>query len=932
MGFLEKLGLIKKKARPVGQDLESGRTDEVRQNRRKWAIRIGLFLALVVITVLAFPRGEVYEYTVEIGDTWRQPTLVASFNFPIRKDPERVRLEREQAREQTPPYFEELPNAQARMAANRDTLRQQLDRVLERYADFRFHQSRRQLESARADSIRYLELRRNALVTLTPGQWRILTGSYVRQIPELSGETRSPVEGERLDLALLEDAFRLGTQLLRIGVMNRSRDSIYTDNIIIRNEEESVQRSVSKDNVYGLNEAYDYARRQFREQYPDNDPRAELAYAFFRDIFQASLRYMKSETIRERNRRAKEITAYVGGVREGEVIVQKGEQITEEIKRQLTSLEREKNERTAGQLPWWQLLGESIFVLLTFLFFFYYLYQIRREIWDDERDMLLISITLASIILLFAAVVRIPWAQIYVVPVALASVMLTIIFNSTIGLFSTLVLALIGGQMTGLDLEFTFASFIAGALGVFSVRDIKNRGQFVLSAGLVFLGYLLVIVSTYLYLGTPTERLGEELTYAAVGASFTITAYLVLWVLEKTFDVTTDLTLLELSDTNSELLKQLSLEAPGSFNHSLQVANLAEAAADKIGANALLTRVGALYHDVGKMKKPEYFVENQRSGMNPHDRLKPRMSALIIASHVKEGLELAKEHHLPERVVNFIPTHHGTARIEYFYRKAMEQVDPNDSPVLESEFRYPGPRPNSKETGILMLADSIEAASRSLDDPTHNRLKSLIDLIFKERIEDNQLDDTGLTFKDLRQIKDTFLQMLLGIYHVRVKYPDQEEEEPETLSYVSLSPDASGPPFEGVSVMWEEDLIGPPESAVPVERIREMPGIRKTRAPKQDVAEASPHHRSTRPYVDPYTRERPESEAASSGPASPTSQTGDGQPSDSVPMDGANANADGPAHPGDTAHPGGDAVNDQPSADSPEETDPESPTDEPKSQ
>lgn len=923
MGILEKLGLTQKKARPVGQDLESGRHDEVRQNRQKWAIRIGLFLALVVITVLAFPRGEVYEYTVEIGDTWRQPTLVASFNFPIRKDSERVRLEREEARQQTPPYFEELPNAQSRMAANRDTLRQQLDRILERYADFRFHQSRRQIEAARADSIRYLELRRNALVTLTPGQWRILTRSYVRQIPELSGETRSPVEGERLDLALLEDAFRLGTQLLRIGVMNRSRDSVYTDNIIIRNEEESVQRSVSKDNVYGLNEAYDYARRQFREQYPNNDARAELAYAFFRDIFQASLRYMKAETIRERDRRAKEITAYVGGVREGEVIVQKGEQVTEEIKRKLTSLEREKNERTAGQLPWWQLLGESIFVLLTFLFFFYYLYQIRREIWDDERDMLLISITLASIILLFAAVVRIPWAQLYAVPVALASVMLTIIFNSTIGLFSTLVLALIGGQMTGLDLEFTFASFIAGALGVFSVRDIKNRGQFVLSAGLVFLGYLLVIVSTYLYLGTPTERLGEELTYAGVGASFTITAYLFLWILEKTFDVTTDLTLLELSDTNSDLLKRLSLEAPGSFNHSLQVANLAEAAADKIGANALLTRVGALYHDIGKMKKPEYFVENQRSGVNPHDRLKPRMSALIIASHVKEGLELAKEHHLPERVVNFIPTHHGTARIEYFYRKAMEQVDPNDSPVLESEFRYPGPRPNSKETGILMLADSIEAASRSLDDPTHNRLKSLIDLIFKERIEDNQLDDTGLTFKDLRQIKDTFLQMLLGIYHVRVKYPDQEEEEQETISYVSLPSGASSRPYEGVSVIWEKDLIGPPESAIQVECIRELPGIRKTRAPKQDIAEASPHHRSTRPYADSYTPEGRISGTKARDVSSQTPQTGDGQPSTSV--DGEKTNADGKERSD------ADATDDNHSADASEATDSESSSDESKS-
>ena len=858
MSILETLGLSKKKARPVGHELESGRSDEVREKRRHWLFRGGLFLALVIVTVLAFPRGEVYEYTVQVGDTWRQPTLVAPFNYPIRKDEGRVESERRNARQQTPPFFEEIPDAQAKMAANRDTLRKQLDRIMSAYADYRFRLSRGQTEAAQEDSLRYLDARRNALMTLTANQWRVLTEAYMSDLPELSNESTTrgvdaspPEPSDRLDREILNEAFRLGTQLLRVGVMNRPRDSISTNNIIIRNTEDRVQRSVSKDNLYGVNEAYEYAEAQFRERYSSDPTRTRIASSFFRGIFQTSLRYMRKETLEKRRNSAKDVPVYVGGVQKGEVIVQKGERVTEEIKRKLTSLEREKNETTSNRLPWWQLLGEAIFALLTFLFFFYYLYLIRREIWDDERDMLLISITLITIIALFAVVVRVPWAHLYVVPIALAAVLLTVIFNSTIGLFSTLVLAIIGGQMTGLNLEFTFASFIAGALGVFSVRDIKNRGQFVLSAGLVFLGYLLVILATYLYLGTPGERLGRELTYAAIGSSFTITAYLVLWALERTFDVTTDLTLLELSDTNRPLLKDLSLRAPGSFNHSLQVANLAEAAADRIGADALLTRVGALYHDVGKMQKAEYFVENQRTGSNPHDNLKPKMSALIIANHVKKGLELAKEYNLPERVVNFIPTHHGTARIEYFYRKAVEQTDPDEPPVLESEFRYPGPRPNSKETGILMLADSIEAASRSLDDPTHNRLKSLIDLIFKERIDDGQLDDTDLTFRDLRQIKDKFLKMLMGIYHVRVKYPDQDEEmgeEPQPA--VSVPKDVDPDMYAAVSILWEKDLIGTPEQSVSAEQLRSLPGVRETRAPRPDIAEASPHHRSGRPRPD----------------------------------------------------------------------------------
>jgi len=326
-----------------------------------------------------------------------------------------------------------------------------------------------------------------------------------------------------------------------------------------------------------------------------------------------------------------------------------------------------------------------------------------------------------------------------------------------------------------------------------------------------------------------------DLAYAAIASAITITSSLFLWALERIFDITTDLTLLELSDTNRPLLKELSLRAPGSFNHTLQVANLAEAAADRVGAHTLLTRVGALYHDIGKMKKPEYFVENQRTMSNPHDELKPRMSALIIASHVKEGLEMGQEDGLPEQVLKFIPMHHGTARIEYFYRKALSRVEDTDRSVSESEFRYPGPKPDSKETGILMLADSVEAASRSLDEPSPRRLENLIDLLFSERIDDGQLDNTDLTFRDLRRIKDTFLKMLLGIYHVRIKYPDQEEEsEAPDFEVVSLRAEQ---PYVNVSVAYDKDAW---ESwRVPDESEND----RSRKEPRPQLADASPHSR-----------------------------------------------------------------------------------------
>ena len=847
MDLLEKFGWSQRKAKPVGRELESGgRSDEAANSRNQALIKAGLLLALLALTVAAFPKGKVYEYTVQVGDIWRQPTLVAQFNFPIYKDSERVQEERKEARRSTPPYFEELPAAQRQMQANRDTLSRQLTRILERYAAFRYHEVRDQPDQARKDSLQYVTLRRRALVTLTPTQWRTLAEDYVERLPGLSETSREAPEGgggPRTDQQLLDAAFQIGSQLLSVGVLNRSRDSIQTDNVIIRNEEERVQRSVLKDNVYGLNEAYNYARDQLRSQFEGTPEYAPIAFAFFRDIFQPSYRYLRAETIEERQRRATNISPIRGGVESGEIIVSKGERITEEVKRKLTSLERVRNERVGTRNLWKQMTAEALFALTTFFFLYFYIFLLRPDIWKDLQQVVIITLLMAFIVILYGIIVRVPWAQLYAVPVALASVLLTIIFNSRLGLFGTLSLAFVGGQMLGLDLEYTLATFLAGAFGVFSVRDIKNRGQFVLSAGLVFVGYLIVLTASWLYLGTPVGQFGRELVFAAVGSSFTITSYLFLWVLERTFGITTDLTLLELSDTNRPLLKELSLKAPGSFNHSLQVANLAEAAADRIGAHALLTRVGALYHDIGKMLKPEYFVENQRSGRNPHGDLPPRMSALIIASHVKEGIKKARKHNLPERVLKFIPMHHGTARIEYFYQKAIGEHNEEDSPVLESEFRYPGPIPDSKETGILMLADSVEAASRSLDDPTYKRLRSLIDLIFKERIEDGQLDDTDLTFRDLRRIKDTFLEMLLGIYHVRVKYPDQEKEEEEAAEpMLSVSQAREGDVSDVVSILYERDVWGTPEQSIGTERLRTIPGVRDPRAPRPEVAQASPHH------------------------------------------------------------------------------------------
>ena len=834
MGLLELLGWSQRTPQPVGHDLETGDDPDDTVAWKQWLLRGGLFLGLVVLTVAAFPRGDFYEYTVEVGDTWRQSNLSAPFNFPVYLDQERVEARRDTVRENTPPYFQEVQGASQQLVRNRDTLRRQLNRVLEAYASYRYHRQQGEREAARQDSLDYVRRRRNAQATLSASQWEYLASEYADEVQNLRSASRGNSDqlSSRLHGRLLDAAFEVGGQLLSLGVMNRARDSVLTDEIIVRNQQDQTQRRVDKKNLYGLNEAFEYAERQLRERFSSNREHSRIATSFFRAIFVPSLQYLRDDTMEERERRAEKVTAIQGGVEEGEPIVRTGQRVTQEVKRKLTSLQRAKSEQLGSNIVLKQLSGEALYTLLGFGFFFFYLYLLRPEIWSKNRDLILVSVVLALIIALYGVAIRAPWS-LYVVPVPLASVLLTIVFNSRIALIGTLVLALTGGQMLGLDLEYTIATFFAGAFGIFSVRDIKNRGQFFVSGGLAFVGYALVLFATWLYLDLPFGRVAPDLAYAAIASAITITSSLFLWALERIFDITTDLTLLELSDTNRPLLKELSLRAPGSFNHTLQVANLAEAAADRVGAHALLTRVGALYHDIGKMKKPEYFVENQRTMSNPHDELKPRMSALIIASHVKEGLEMGTDDGLPEQVHKFIPMHHGTARIEYFYQKALSRAEDTDRSVPESEFRYPGPKPDSKETGILMLADSVEAASRSLDDPSPRRLENLIDLLFSERIDDGQLDNTDLTFRDLRLIKDTFLKMLLGIYHVRVKYPDQEEESAEPdFEVVSLRAER---PYLNVSVVYDQDAWGAwiePEEASPEHSRKE---------PRPQLADASPH-------------------------------------------------------------------------------------------
>jgi putative nucleotidyltransferase with HDIG domain len=364
----------------------------------------------------------------------------------------------------------------------------------------------------------------------------------------------------------------------------------------------------------------------------------------------------------------------------------------------------------------------------------------------------------------------------YLIFIPAASMLLTIIFDSRVGFYSTVIMVLIAGALRGNDYTFAVMNLFAGALAVYSVRDIKNRSQIFRSFLFILIGYIVTVFAFSLERFASMESILVELAFAGSNSLISpVLTYGLLIFFERLFKITTDLTLLELSNFDKPLLKDLSRKAPGTFNHSMTLGTLGETAAEKIGANPLLTRVGAYYHDIGKTLMPQNFVENQLNNRNIHEELSPEESVKLILQHVSGGIKLAEEYNLPKEIIDFIPMHHGTMPMSYFYEKAKKLY--GDEKVDGNDYRYPGPKPNTKETAIIMLADGSESAVRSIEEPDADKVENVIDNIFKSRIEDGQLDESPITFSDINKIKEAFITILLGQHHKRIKYPKQEEIE-----------------------------------------------------------------------------------------------------------------------------------------------------------
>jgi putative nucleotidyltransferase with HDIG domain len=498
--------------------------------------------------------------------------------------------------------------------------------------------------------------------------------------------------------------------------------------------------------------------------------------------------FAETQTLRQEAR--EEVEPAYFQIKKGRIIVRTGDEIDEAVVRQLQILSDVEGRR-------WRLAGGVGAFMLSgiLLYFLWYLLRPARPTLAWKRRsfamvglIVVVQLVLARGVFFVANAVgeqivtppfnNVPSYQ-YLIPLAAVGVLVSLLENVPTALVASVVFSVAHGLMTGnLQLAvFALLSNVGAVLGMFQYKQrtaLIKTGLWIGSVNLVVVLAIDLLTDRYI----PLSTFGFDLLCAFLGgAAVAVVVSFLLPALESLFDRTTDIKLLELSNNNIPLLRNLALEAPGTYHHSVVVGSLAEAAAENIRANPIFCRTAALYHDIGKLQKVDYFVENQYGGTNRHDRLSPRMSALIIASHVKEGIEMAKEMSLPPEIVDIIPQHHGTKLITYFYEKAKESHDPALGEVSEAEFRYPGPKPQTKEAGIIMIADGVEAASRTLEDPSPARLKGVIRQIIDYIFLDGQLDECDLTLRDLEKISQAFLRVLMGIHHHRVDYPGFDFEK-----------------------------------------------------------------------------------------------------------------------------------------------------------
>ncbi len=713
--------------------------------------RVALALLTVSIIVFLFPLSSIYQsLDLPAVGSIAEEEIIAPYTFPVLKSKEELEEDKKLVLANLPVILNFDPQ-------KGDSVTGMVRRFL-----------------AKVDSVN----ESNQLPEMRRRDFRLLL-PYLEEegIFVLSSDKDLKIFGPNL-IAILKE-------LYQVGMIQDIQSLSFGENgeVLILNQYEKIADSSQLSQTFNKDELLDISRAKERllslamVKFEDDRLLVKALYEVGSRFLVPNLSLDQKEMERRRQEALNSITKQKGLILKGETILARGQRVTQADLEKLSSLAEHRAESGLKSNPWhfiFPLLSRIFFVGAILLGLALFLYFIKREIFYDNAKLLMIS-SIFILEMVIAYLILFKWnLSEYLIPITIASMLLTILLDLEVGLISTFALSLLLGIVNLFDFKLAFVSIVAGTLACYSVKEVTHRYRFYRPMLFISFAYVVFIYFTEsLRLSSPGAVLslcGYGLFNGFISPILTIG---LLPIFESIFDVTTDITLLELSDLNRPLLKRLALEAPGTYHHSIIVANLAEAAAKAIGANVLLARVGAYYHDIGKIEKPEYFVENQTGTKNKHEKLVPSMSALILESHVKEGAEMAAEANLPESVIDFIQEHHGTTLMSYFYNKALEQGATQE---LMDEYRYPGPKPRSKETAIVMLADAVEAASRTLDDPKPSRIKSLIKKIIDSKLEAGELADSNLTFRELSAIQQSFLPVLISVFHPRVEYPELIEK------------------------------------------------------------------------------------------------------------------------------------------------------------
>ena len=698
--------------------------------------RVFLYLLSTALLLYIYPRKGNFPYEFQQGKSWMHDDYISTFDFPIMKTDAEIASERDSMKKEYKPYFNYQKNV----------FEEQLKKIYKAFNNqwLKFSDGR----SEQKLPMKVTSFFKNA-DSLTQYHYQqylssLLTYVYNKGIMQVNEQVEQ-FASKDFTLVIIRD--------------NIGEDYEFTD-------------------VFTPKTAYEYIISQVNAL-KDGSIFDKIIYksGFFKELnlnefLLPNLSYNEEASKNVKDELIKQISLTKGMFLADHKVISSGEIVNADKYNILMSLKKEYENRLGHSYKISYIIaGQALIIGALLLLLMIYIISFRREVYYNNLKFSFILLMIIIVVGMSSIIIKNDLVNLYILPFALLPIIIKTFYDARLALFANTVAILLVGFLAPNGFEFIFLNFATGAVAIISLTSLYRRGQLFNAAFYVILSYCILYFGIYLMQGGDLSKLTwHNFLYFGISGFLLLMAYPLIFVFEKMFGFLSDITLMELSNTNQTLLRKLNEKAPGTFQHSLQVANLAEEAAYKIGANPLLVRTGALYHDIGKIYNPMYFIENLNTEKNPHAELSNEDSARMIIEHVYKGLEIARKHGLPEQIIDFIRTHHGTTTVQFFYHSFKKQFPDNEIDKLK--FTYPGPIPYSKEMSLVMMADSVEAASRSLRDKTQESINDLVDNIIYYQMINEQYNNSNITYKDISIVKEIFKRKLMNIYHVRIEYPE----------------------------------------------------------------------------------------------------------------------------------------------------------------